>query len=66
MPIFDTLSVNAKGKMESKSDREDRYMIVRDIENMQDSNPFKWKVHPFFQKVFQQILLIILGKYFFI
>ena len=57
MPIFDTLRVNEKGKMESKSEREDRYMIVREIENKQDPNPFRWTVHPFFQKVFKQILL---------
>ena len=52
MPIFDTLRVNEKGKMESKSEREDRYMIVREIENKQDPYPFRWTVHPFFQKVF--------------
>ena len=57
MPIFDTLRVNEKGKMESKSEREDRYMIVREIENKQDPNPIRWTVHPFFQKVFKQILL---------
>ncbi len=40
----------------STSKREDRYMIVKDINNVKDSNPSKWVVHEYFQKVFLQII----------
>jgi hypothetical protein len=61
IPIFDTLEKNDEGEIESQSDREDRYMVIKDIENIND--PSKWKVHEYFQKVFCQILGILLGLY---
>jgi hypothetical protein len=54
VPIFDNLTDTKKGVV-SSSEREDRYMIVRDIENVTDPNPSKWVVHKYFQTVFWQI-----------
>jgi len=61
LPIFDTLKLNKESQMESRSEREDRYMIIRDIQNIAD--PSKWRVHKYFQEVFCQILGILLGLF---
>jgi hypothetical protein len=61
IPIFDTLEKNDEGEIESTSDREDRYMVIKDIENINDLS--KWNVHEYFKKVFCQILGILLGMF---
>ena len=58
VPIFDNLTDTKKGVV-SSIEREDRYMIVRDIKMSQT----QWVVHKYFQTVFWQILGILLGSY---
>ena len=62
VPIFDTLDETDDG-IESKSRREERYMIVLDIDKGPNLSPSKWVVHEYFQKVFLQIIGILLGLY---
>ena len=65
IPIFDSFTINKDGSVKSSlSKNQDRYMVINDIENVDDPNESNWRVHKYFQKAFCQILGILIGLFF--